>query len=283
MRRQCYYLMDFDQQMILDATRGSIARFVNHSCEPNCRMIKWTVNGKPRMALFAGDKGIMTGEELTYDYNFDPYSVKNVQECRCGSPNCRGFLGPKPKEIKDALKPITTGKRKFQEMVEGAVQTVAAKKRKIAVPTSVKSVLATAKATTSQGLEKAKAVVDAATGNDRLVKKASEKSLRGWKGWVLVDEEGNEVVDQKTMVKYERRRSSTGTSATKRMKNENTNGQKTPKSKDVERPVSRRESVKMKAGSVRKNVVRTVRRSSKVGNGKTIRVIGHEEDQGTSE
>lgn len=63
--------MYFDQNMIIDATRGSIARFVNHSCEPNCRMEKWTVAGKPRMALFAGDQGIMTGEELTYDYNFE--------------------------------------------------------------------------------------------------------------------------------------------------------------------------------------------------------------------
>ncbi|EAW09240.1 putative histone-lysine N-methyltransferase (Ash1) [Aspergillus clavatus NRRL 1] len=95
---ECYYLMYFDQNMIIDATRGSIARFVNHSCEPNCRMEKWTVAGKPRMALFAGDRGIMTGEELTYDYNFDPYSQKNVQQCRCGAPNCRGILGPRPRE-----------------------------------------------------------------------------------------------------------------------------------------------------------------------------------------
>ncbi|KAK5202081.1 hypothetical protein LTR41_012069 [Exophiala xenobiotica] len=51
---ECYYLMLFDQNMIIDATRGSIARFVNHSCAPNCTMEKWTVNGKPRMALFAG-------------------------------------------------------------------------------------------------------------------------------------------------------------------------------------------------------------------------------------
>lgn len=95
---ECYYLMLFDQNMIIDATRGSIARFVNHSCEPNCRMEKWTVDGKPRMALFAGEAGIETGEELTYDYNFDPFSQKNVQECRCGSERCRGVLGPRPKE-----------------------------------------------------------------------------------------------------------------------------------------------------------------------------------------
>src|SRR5207247_2545734 len=63
-------------------------------------MIKWIVSGQPRMALFAGDRPIMTGDELTYDYNFDPFSAKNVQKCLCGSPNCRGVLGPKPKEVK---------------------------------------------------------------------------------------------------------------------------------------------------------------------------------------
>ena len=88
---KCYYLMLFDQSMIIDATRGSVARFVNRmhqfhfisiftlcshltdildSCEPNCRMEKWIVDNKPRMALFAGENGVETGEELTYDYNF---------------------------------------------------------------------------------------------------------------------------------------------------------------------------------------------------------------------
>ncbi|KAK3943968.1 hypothetical protein QBC46DRAFT_14713 [Diplogelasinospora grovesii] len=95
---ECYYLMSYDQNMIIDATTGSIARFVNHSCEPNCRMIKWIVSGQPRMALFAGDRQITTGEELTYDYKFDPFSAKNVQKCLCGSEKCRGVLGPKSKE-----------------------------------------------------------------------------------------------------------------------------------------------------------------------------------------
>ncbi|KAJ5335345.1 Histone-lysine N-methyltransferase (Ash1) [Penicillium brevicompactum] len=109
----CYYLMYFDQNMIIDATRGSIARFVNHACEPNCRMEKWTVAGKPRMALFAGDRGVSTGEELSYDYNFDPYSNKNVQQCRCGSANCRGFLGPRLKDKQQRAKELE--KRKAEE------------------------------------------------------------------------------------------------------------------------------------------------------------------------
>lgn len=178
--------MQFDQQMILDATRGSIARFVNHSCEPNCAMIKWTVAEKPRVALFAGDRGIMTGEELTYDYNFNPYSVKNVERCRCGASSCRGFLGPKPKEVKDPLtgnkrssqkalekapvkaakkrekfgstsalknNSITGTKRNFQKAFQDSVESVT-KKRKINLPSAIKTGLATAKAQTEKQMRR---------------------------------------------------------------------------------------------------------------------------------
>ncbi|GKT46064.1 histone-lysine N-methyltransferase ash1 [Colletotrichum spaethianum] len=123
---KCYYLMSFDQNMIIDATKGSIARFVNHSCAPNCRMIKWIVSGQPRMALFAGDKPIMTGEELTYDYNFSPFSDENVQKCLCGAPNCRGILGPKPQEVKQPKPPKST----LKAVVKSAVK---ASKRKIEI------------------------------------------------------------------------------------------------------------------------------------------------------
>ncbi|KAI1761988.1 SET domain-containing protein [Hypoxylon sp. FL1150] len=138
---KCYYLMSFDQNMIIDATTGSIARFVNHSCSPNCRMIKWIVSGQPRMALFAGDRPIMTGEELTYDYNFDPFSAKNVQKCLCGSPNCRGVLGPKPKEVKPpkpakntltetVKKGVKAGKRKLKDAFD-SIEDGPAKKQRV--------------------------------------------------------------------------------------------------------------------------------------------------------
>ncbi|KAI9670750.1 MAG: hypothetical protein M1817_003860 [Caeruleum heppii] len=151
---ECYYLMLFDQNMIIDATRGSIARFVNHSCAPNCKMVKWTVAGKPRMALFAGDKGIMSGEELTYDYNFDPFSIKNVQECRCGAADCRGVLGPRPKECKESKNVLSSlmgqaksVKRKVQaafggESDEGPKEK-ASKKRRASVAAGSKSAAVT--------------------------------------------------------------------------------------------------------------------------------------------
>ncbi|KAI0548457.1 hypothetical protein F4679DRAFT_317872 [Xylaria curta] len=158
---QCYYLMSFDQNMIIDATTGSIARFVNHSCQPNCRMVKWIVSGQPRMALFAGDQDIMTGEELTYDYNFDPFSAKNVQKCLCGSPNCRGVLGPKPKEVKPpkpskeelakAAKESAKGnKRKLKEALGELEEAEAStKKRKIKTSAGIKALATGVKRTTS--------------------------------------------------------------------------------------------------------------------------------------
>ena len=274
--------MDFDQQMILDATRGSIARFINHSCEPNCKMIKWTVSGKPRMALFAGDKGIMTGEELTYDYNFDPYSTKNVQECRCGAPSCRGVLGPKPKEtkdIKEALKPITTGaKRKFQQALEETVEKVT-KKRKIAVPTSVKSTLSKVKAQATDKLVKARVLTASPTENERLVKKVSERSLRGIKRSTLPEKTGTKI-NRKTIVAMARRRSSNGTFLKGPVDLEHSVTQKNDRIEGKEaKLVSRRNSVKTTASSVRKNVVRTIRKSSRSGNGKTIRVIGSDDEE----
>ncbi|KAF2786624.1 hypothetical protein K505DRAFT_259494 [Melanomma pulvis-pyrius CBS 109.77] len=151
---KCYYLMSFDNKMIIDATRGTIARFVNHSCEPNCEMIKWTVSGEPRMALFAGSRGIMTGEELTYDYNFDPFSSKNIQECRCGTPSCRGVLGPKPKkpiqEERSLAATLLAGtKRKFSEVFGSRPENDGRKIRKKRKPSSI----ATAVLTRAQNAE----------------------------------------------------------------------------------------------------------------------------------
>ncbi|TLS22058.1 uncharacterized protein PpBr36_09336 [Pyricularia pennisetigena] len=178
---EAYYLMSFDQNMILDATTGSIARFVNHSCSPNCRMIKWIVCGKPRMALFAGDNPIMTGEELTYDYNFDPFSAKNVQKCLCGSDNCRGVLGPRtrndkaakangagkgknsPPSKKQTVKAtVKASKRKLKELLHGTAddeKTAAspAKKRKIKV--AVKRSISNAGLKVAKGAKTASKIV----------------------------------------------------------------------------------------------------------------------------
>lgn len=55
-----------------------LGRFVNHSCEPNCEMQKWSVNGLFRMALFAL-RDIGADEELGYDYNFSLFNAAEGQ------------------------------------------------------------------------------------------------------------------------------------------------------------------------------------------------------------
>ena len=284
--------MDFDQSMVLDATRGSIARFINHSCAPNCRMIKWTVSGKPRMALFAGDNGIMTGEELTYDYNFDPFSAKNVQECRCGAEGCRGVLGPKPKEIKEALRPIATGgKRKLQQVMEDAVETVT-KKRKIGVPSSVKSAFANVKAQTSRRLSQAAALTANLPQKERLMKKASERSLQGVNRKTIEEKVGGKM-RRRTTITYSKQCSSVltpngakGKDASRRhssgslVKNEAKDHHPVKKENQEARPTSRKDSVDTKPVSAAANVVRTIRRSERGTPGKTIFVIGDDEFKG---
>lgn len=39
--------------MIDAGPKGNSARFINHSCSPNCETQKWTVNGDVRIGLFA--------------------------------------------------------------------------------------------------------------------------------------------------------------------------------------------------------------------------------------
>jgi histone-lysine N-methyltransferase ASH1L len=157
-------------------------------------MVKWIVGGKPRMALFAGDNPIMTGEELTYDYNFDPFSAKNVQECRCGSDNCRGVLGPKPKppvkeSIKEAVKAgVKAGKRKLKELLgaddDDSESPRSPKKRKIKEPKGLKRSASSASMKMAKGAAKAvKRSVSAqllnarhAVGSKRIVKKTMKAS-----------------------------------------------------------------------------------------------------------
>ncbi|KAF2915572.1 hypothetical protein DAI22_09g045100 [Oryza sativa Japonica Group] len=86
-----FYLCEVSSNMVIDATnKGNMSRFINHSCEPNTEMQKWTVEGETRVGIFAL-RDIKTGEELTYDYKFVQFGAD--QDCHCGSSNCRKMLG----------------------------------------------------------------------------------------------------------------------------------------------------------------------------------------------
>ncbi|XP_053160229.1 histone-lysine N-methyltransferase NSD2 isoform X2 [Hemicordylus capensis] len=91
-----FYMLTIDKDRIIDAgPKGNYSRFMNHSCQPNCETLKWTVHGDTRVGLFAVCD-IPAGTELTFNYNLDCLGNEKTA-CKCGAPNCSGFLGDRPK------------------------------------------------------------------------------------------------------------------------------------------------------------------------------------------
>ncbi|XP_015739338.1 histone-lysine N-methyltransferase 2A isoform X4 [Coturnix japonica] len=85
------YMFRIDDSEVVDATmHGNAARFINHSCEPNCYSRVINIDGQKHIVIFAMRK-IYRGEELTYDYKF-PIEPSNKLPCNCGARRCRRFL-----------------------------------------------------------------------------------------------------------------------------------------------------------------------------------------------
>ncbi|CAI2347360.1 unnamed protein product [Caenorhabditis sp. 36 PRJEB53466] len=84
------YLFRIDEHSVIDATkRGNFARFINHSCQPNCYAKVLTIEGEKRIVIYSRTI-INKGEEITYDYKF-PIEDDKI-DCLCGAKACRGFL-----------------------------------------------------------------------------------------------------------------------------------------------------------------------------------------------
>ncbi|XP_067468836.1 histone-lysine N-methyltransferase 2B isoform X2 [Thunnus thynnus] len=86
------YMFRIDDFDVVDATmQGNAARFINHSCEPNCYSRVINVDGRKHIVIFALRK-IYRGEELTYDYKFPIEDENSKLHCNCGTRRCRRFL-----------------------------------------------------------------------------------------------------------------------------------------------------------------------------------------------
>eukprot|EP01134_Creolimax_fragrantissima_P000207 CFRG0207T1 len=93
-----FYLLGMDNGLYIDAEfKGNHARFINHSCDPNCETQKWRVNGEVRIGVFT-IKDVTADTELTFNYQFDTLGSEANKVCKCGSSNCSGVLGKKPKK-----------------------------------------------------------------------------------------------------------------------------------------------------------------------------------------
>ncbi|XP_021750138.1 histone-lysine N-methyltransferase ASHR3-like [Chenopodium quinoa] len=96
-----FYMCEIRKDFTIDATfKGNASRFLNHSCDPNCKLEKWQVEGDIRVGAFAA-RPIKIGEPLTYDYRFVQFGPE--VKCCCGAGNCQGYLGAKKKINLDIL------------------------------------------------------------------------------------------------------------------------------------------------------------------------------------
>lgn len=84
------YLFRIDLETIIDATKcGNLARFINHSCNPNCYAKVITIESEKKIVIYS-KQPIGINEEITYDYKF-PLEDEKIP-CLCGATGCRGTL-----------------------------------------------------------------------------------------------------------------------------------------------------------------------------------------------
>jgi hypothetical protein len=87
------FLYSVSRRTVIDASvGGNDARFINHSCDPNCE----AVIEKSRVFIYA-KKPMRAGEELMYDYGYERDGTETAEDerryaCRCGTARCRGTI-----------------------------------------------------------------------------------------------------------------------------------------------------------------------------------------------
>lgn len=99
MERHHTFLFGIDKKTTIDAGQGgNEARFINHSCAPNCEA---AIENK-RVFIYA-TRTIQPGEELTYDYHFEvaetiTRKLIKFYPCHCKAETCRGTILLVPKK-----------------------------------------------------------------------------------------------------------------------------------------------------------------------------------------
>jgi hypothetical protein len=101
------FLFIVDRGIVIDggSEHGNDARFINHSCDPNCESVI-----DDRRVFIEAVRTIRAGEELTYDYQIgrdreDPPNVDEIFACRCGAGSCRGSMLWPPRRKRRARSP----------------------------------------------------------------------------------------------------------------------------------------------------------------------------------
>jgi uncharacterized protein len=81
------YIFHLNYRYALDGkTLENTARYINHSCDPNCQVEK--TNGT---LWIVASRDIKEGEELSYNYGYEFKHYKD-NPCNCGAKNCCGYI-----------------------------------------------------------------------------------------------------------------------------------------------------------------------------------------------
>jgi SET domain-containing protein len=82
---------DFDLWVDVSKT-NTLAKLMNHSCDPNCVNEMWAIKRMPRLCFFA-NRNILKGQELTFSYGWTLPEVDLERKgtvCLCGANSCNG-------------------------------------------------------------------------------------------------------------------------------------------------------------------------------------------------
>ncbi|XP_063159425.1 histone-lysine N-methyltransferase 2C isoform X3 [Candoia aspera] len=86
------YMFRIDNDHVIDATlTGGPARYINHSCAPNC-VAEVVTFERGHKIIISSSRRIQKGEELCYDYKFDFEDDQHKIPCHCGAVNCRKWM-----------------------------------------------------------------------------------------------------------------------------------------------------------------------------------------------
>ncbi|TMS33091.1 hypothetical protein L596_000867 [Steinernema carpocapsae] len=92
----CTYMYQLGPNVIDATIKANFARFINHSCDPNCESYSFVVDRQEKVMFYAL-RDIHKNEELSIDYKFKEDSAA-VAGCLCKAYNCRGDMRLKSSE-----------------------------------------------------------------------------------------------------------------------------------------------------------------------------------------